>query len=90
MLDLIYTYKTPEEILKNIIFIKDFNIIEYGILVSLIIFFIIFVTYILPILYIIKEKYTKNIEDRKKKNLLKQIIMQKELEDEILKEIKKN
>jgi hypothetical protein len=51
---------------------------------------IISVVYILPILYSIKENYLKEKERKSKKLLLKQIIMQKEIEDEILKEIKKH
>jgi hypothetical protein len=43
----------------------------------------------MPVFYSIKESYKTQKEKDSKKLLLKQIIMQKELEDEILKEIKK-
>ena len=90
MIDLIYTYNSPKEILNNLTFIKDFDIIWYIIITFLIIIFSLIIIYLLPIFYIIKEQFFKNIEKKKKKELLKQIVMQKELEDEILKEVKKH
>jgi hypothetical protein len=44
----------------------------------------------MPIFYSIKESYIKQKEKDSKKLLLKQIIMQRKVEDEILKEVKKH
>jgi len=90
MINLNYTYISTSEIFKDIVFIKDFETIWYISIALLIILWIIFIMYILPIFYSIKESYIKQKEKKSKKLLLKQIIMQKELEDEILKEIKKH
>lgn len=90
MIDLNYTYITTNEIFKDIVFIKDFNIIWYIVILLLIIFWIVIIMYIMPTLYSIKENHIKEKEKDSKKLLLKKIIMQKELEDEILKEVKKH
>ncbi len=90
MIEINYTYNSVEKIFNDVILIKDFDLIWYSILISFLIFFFISVTYILPTLYIFKEEYIKNREKKSKKLLLKQIVMQKELEDEILKEVKKH
>ncbi len=88
-MDLKYTFHTPEEIFKNITFLKDFSMFEYLYLILATILVIIIVLYCLPLLYSIKETYLKNKERAKKKLILKKILLQKEVEDEILKEIKK-
>ena len=90
MLNLTYTYTTPEKIFKDIIFLKDFDSLWYIIVFILLFLWILVIFYLLPYLYIIKEQYIKGKEKLKKKLLLKQILMQKELEDEILKEVKKH
>jgi len=90
MIDLTYKYISPNKIFEDIVFIKDFDIIWSIVIASLIFIWIIFVVYLLPIFYSIKENYLKEKVKKWKKLLLKQIIMQKELEDEILKEIKKH
>lgn len=89
MINLNYTYISSGEIFQDIVFIKDFEILWYAIIIFLIILCIIFIMYIMPVFYSIKESYKTQKEKDSKKLLLKQIIMQKELEDEILKEIKK-
>ncbi len=90
MLNLTYTYTAPEKIFKDIIFFKDFDTTWYIIIFTSLFLWILVIIYILPSLYIIKEQYIKQKEKWRKKLLLKQILMQKELEDQILKEVKKH
>jgi hypothetical protein len=90
MIDLSYKYISPNKIFEDITFIKDFDETWNIIIISLIIIWIFSVLYLLPLFYSIKENYFKEKTKRWRNLLLKQIIMQKELEDEILKEIKKH
>ena len=90
MLDLNYTYSTPEKIFGDITFIKEFDTIWYLIIFSMVILWVISIYFLLPILYSMKEYYLKQKEKRKKKLLLKQILMQREIEDQILKEVRKH
>jgi len=90
MIKLDYTYITASEIFKDIVFIKDFDILWNIIISFLIMIWIIIVLYILPIFYSIKENHIKQKEEKRKKLLLKQIIIQRKVEDEILNEVKKH
>ncbi len=90
MIDLEYTYISANNIFKDIVFIKDFEAIWYIAILVSIIFWIVLIMYVIPMFYSIKDTYKKNKEKESKSLLLKQIIMQKELEDEILKEVKKH
>ena len=87
-MNLNYIYHNPNEIFKDIIALKDFSVIEIIILLICVISFIVFLLYIFPILYSLKEEFLKQKEKKKKKFMLQKIILQKELEDEILAEIK--
>lgn len=90
MINLNYTYIKPAEIFSDIKFIIDFSPFEFIALFVLSILLFLVIIYILPLLYIKKEKYIIDKKKKDRKLLLKQIIMQKELEDEIMKEIKKH
>ena len=79
-----YTYNSPEEIINNIKLIDDFS---YIILIILIVIMIIITRYLLPLLYIYKDYKKSQKEKKKKRNILKKIILQKEIEDFILKEV---
>ena len=79
-----YTYNSPAEIISNIKLIDDFS---YIILIILIIVIIVITRYLLPILYIFKDYLKSQKEKRKKSSMLKKIILQKEIEDSILKEV---
>ena len=87
-MNLVYIYHSPNEIFKNIKLISNFDIFDFIFLVMIILFFIIVLLYILPILYSIKEEFLLHKTKKHKKIMLKKIIMQKEIEDEILKEIR--
>ena len=79
-----YTYNSPEEIINNIKLIDDFS---YNILIVLVVILIIVTLYLLPMLYIYRDYIKSKKEKRKKRSLLKKIILQKEIEDSILKEV---
>jgi uncharacterized membrane protein len=84
-----YKYKTANEIFSNIYFVKDFSIIDIIILILLLICLILTIYYILPIIYILKEKLRADRKKRERKNLLKKIMLQKEIGDEIFKVVEK-
>lgn len=82
-----YTYKPINEIINSTILVKDFSFIQF-IALSLLIFFIfIVIKYIIPISYILRKYLEEEKKSKNKKNTLKRIILQKELEDSILKEV---
>lgn len=82
-----YEYSTSSEILKNIKLITNYSIEEYALLIISIIILLFFIFYFVPSVrigyaYIIKEK-----EKEKRKVLIKQIATQKDINDEIEKEL---
>ena len=85
-----YEYLKSNDIFNNTILIKNFNTNELAILAGLIIIFSISVYFIFPIFYTF-YKYIQNILDKKrKKYLLKQIALEKEIEEQIHKEMEQH
>lgn len=81
------SYYTPKQILENINLISSFGAIEFTVLFSSILIFSLLIFYILPSLGVFVKYIKKEKEKRKKKILLKKIILQKEIEDSIMKEV---
>jgi len=82
-----YTYKTTEEILSSISRISDFSVVEWAILTLIIILLILSILYIAPNSMTLLAHRNKQKAKLKRKKLLTQIKLQKEIEDEILGEI---
>jgi len=80
-----YIYNETSYIFKNIILIKNFWIYEYIILILLIILSIAIIRYIFPIISIISNYKQVQNTKKKKKKILKQILLQKTINDEIKK-----
>ncbi|MDD5769580.1 MAG: hypothetical protein PHE25_01325 [Candidatus Gracilibacteria bacterium] len=87
MLSIEYKYRTLHEILKLIEKYNNFSNIELGILFFIIVFLYIGILYIFPIInvYIIALGIEK--KNQSKKLALKQILIQREIEEELQKEI---
>ena len=82
-----YKYKTLEEVKSNVLHIQDYSFVEYGILIFILILFVILLYYILPYINI-RLKYNKDQkEKRKRKNFIRQLALQKDIEDKIEHEI---
>lgn len=82
-----YTYIPSEEVMKNVLYIKDFWVIEIIILIILLWLVFIAVNYVFPFLYLKKQEKSFNKEKDKKREFIKKIALQREIEDEIEKEI---
>ena len=82
-----YKYLSANDILNNMKLLSSYSIIEYAILVWLIIFTLILIYYILPIIFIYLKEKDKQIEKDKKARMLKQILIQNKINEEIQKEI---
>ena len=82
-----YKYNTTSEILDAIKRVIDFSPMEYMILGCVIVWLVLWVLYIFPLFMTLESKRRKEKWKRKRKKLLSQISMQKEIEDEIAAEI---
>jgi len=85
-----YEYINVNEIFNNITLIKDFSITELSILIMLILLSISFVLFIFPYTYLYYKYTMEKIEKNRKKYLLKQIAMEREIEAEMQKEMEQH
>lgn len=88
MNELQYTYLDSSQVLSYIMGIKDFSMWEYLVLGWVIFGVLMLVFYIIPIYYILIDDRKVEKEKRRRKSLLEQIMLQKEIEEEIENEIK--
>jgi len=82
-----YTYNTPQYILEKITPVQNMDILSIIILSSLIIILYLSIFYILPLIILARNIYLKKKQKDKQSKALKKIILQKNLEDEILREL---
>jgi len=85
-----YEYINVNDIFNNITLIKDFSITELSILIILILLSISFVLFIFPYIYLYYKYIMEKIEKNRKKYLLKQIAMEREIETEMQKEMEQH
>ena len=76
-----YEYINVNDIFNNITLIKDFSITELSIS---------FVLFIFPYIYLYYKYIMEKIEKNRKKYLLKQIAMEREIETEMQKEMEQH
>ena len=81
------TYLTPEEILQKISYITTDNILSMVILGCVIFLVISFILYLFPILLMMYKQIKKQRQSTKRKLMIKQIAMQRAIEEEIEKEL---
>lgn len=85
-----YDFNLSSEVFNKVKFINDFSVFNFAILIILILFLFALNIYILPKLIYLFQK-SKLLNQRKKKMLIiKQIALQKDIEDEIEKEIEED
>jgi hypothetical protein len=82
-----YKYTTSNEVINNIKLVLDYSVIEYSILAGLIIFLILLIYYILPSINIYRDQKQINKKINKKKEMLKLILIQNKINEEIEKEL---
>ncbi len=82
-----YNYYSLDEIFERVNIINNFTNIDYIALWFVIIFSILLVLYVWPIIKAMIEYYKIKIQKSRKKKNLKKILLQKELEDTIEKEL---
>lgn len=87
MIAIEYNFKNINEINNSITKLSDFWIIDAFILILLIILISLLILYVIPTINIYFKALKKQKEQDNKKLLLKQIIIQKEIETEIENEI---
>ena len=82
-----YTFIPSSEIINNIKLLEDYSIIEYIILFIILVIIFILIYYIVPIISIYLDKKEKEKEKEKKKKIISTIAIQKDINDEIEKEL---
>ena len=82
-----YNLNTPNYIINNITLVKDFTLIEYIILITIFIISVFMIYYIISYISLFCENYKKEKEKEKRKKLIQTIVIQKDLDDEIEKEL---
>lgn len=82
-----YIYNSPKFILNNLKLISDFSLTEYLILIIIIIIFLVFSYYIIPYFDLLIDYNKAENEKIKRKKLIQSIAIQKDLDDEIEKEL---
>ena len=82
-----YKYVSAIDIINSIILTPKDSLIAYTIISTIFIFFLVSLYYIIPYVNIGREHLQNEKEKKRKKILLKQIILQKDMEAEIEKEL---
>lgn len=82
-----YNYTSSSDIIKEIKVFGNFSEIEFAILLVWIILLVSFIFYIIPLLNIYYTFIKKEKEKKKRRVLIKQIATQKDINDEIEKEL---
>jgi len=82
-----YEYNSPTYIINNIKLISDFWLIEFIVLFIIVWLFIAFSYYIIPYLELLIIYKKKESDKIKRKKLIQTIAIQKDLDDEIEKEL---
>lgn len=82
-----YEFTKSYEIFKNMTKIQNYSILEILVLVIWLVFLISFVFYILPIFKIYQKKHEDEKNRRIKKQMIDRIVLQKNLEDIIAREL---
>ncbi len=82
-----YKYITSTDIINNIKLLTDYSIQEYIILITCIILLILTIYYIIPTINIYFNYKEIELGKLNRKKMIKQIVMQKDINDEIEKEL---
>jgi hypothetical protein len=82
-----YKYHTPNDILNNILLISEISPLDVGLFWFVFILILWFQLHIIPAINIVVANAIKQYESNKRRNFIKQIAIQKDIEDQISEEI---
>lgn len=82
-----YIYNTPSEILKEILVFSEAGYIEYSIIAGIFFVFLLFIYYIIPYFRVMWGQMVADKKKREKRDFINRIAMQKNIEEEIEKEL---
>ena len=82
-----YKYNTPNDIFQNILLLQDTTAWALVVFWILFIFYWICVLYLFPFANSIVNEYLKRYKAKKRKDFIRQIAIQKDIEDKIMQEI---
>lgn len=82
-----YKYHTPNDILNNILLLWEISPVDLGLFWVIFLWVIILQLYIIPSINILVVNTFKQHESNKRRNFIKQIAIQKDIEDQIAEEI---
>lgn len=82
-----YQYHTPDNIFNNILLISEISPILLGVFWIIILIYVLLLLYIIPFINILILLFIKNKESKRRRNFIKQIAIQKDIEDQIAEEI---
>jgi CHASE3 domain sensor protein len=82
-----YTYLTFREVMNNINYIYNFSFLEHIFIIFLLIIIFLLGYYIIPYFQIQKENLIIKSNQDKKRDFIKKLLLQREIEEEIEREI---
>ena len=82
-----YTYNTPSEILSSITVLSHSSIKDFSIIVFIVVLYLCLVYYVIPYFKILWEYMSQEKKKRERKNFINKIALQKDLEEEIEREL---
>jgi len=82
-----YKYNTPNDIFQNILLLQDFSPISIGVFVVILLWFVVQILYVIPMINIVYSEFVKQMKAKKRKDFIRQIAIQKDIEDKIMQEI---
>lgn len=82
-----YKYNTPNDIFLNILLLQEISPISIGIFCVLLLIIISHLLYIIPTINILYTEFIRARKAKKRKDFIRQIAIQKDIEDQIMQEI---
>jgi hypothetical protein len=82
-----YKYHTPNDILNNILLLSEISPLDLGVFWFLFILILGLQLHIIPSINIVIANAIKQYDSNKRRNFIKQIAIQKDIEDQISEEI---
>ncbi len=82
-----YKYNTPNDIFLNILLLQEISPISLGIFCVLLLIIISHLLYIIPTINILYTEFIRARKAKKRKDFIRQIAIQKDIEDQIMQEI---
>lgn len=82
-----YKYNTPNDIFQNILLLQEISPIFIGVFWVILIIFICNILYLIPTINILYTEFLRAKKAKKRKDFIRQIAIQKDIEDQIMQEM---